>query len=95
MTITLPPEIERRLNGEASRLGVDAADYAKKLIVNALSQSPVHELALDALSKWEALNETDDPEEIARRQQEFEEFKEGMNRNRLEAGGPGAGKVYP
>jgi hypothetical protein len=55
--------------------------------------------AVDALSKWDALNETDDADddadEIARRQLEFEEFKAAMNRNRLELEGPVSRKIYP
>ena len=78
----------------AARRGLDPSQLATELIVEGLSKA-VAAKPLDALSKWEALNETDDPAEIARRQKEFEEFKEGMNRNRLEMEGPLSRKVYP
>jgi len=95
-TVPLPPEIENRLKFEASRHGLEAADYAVKLIAAALPPKPVVDQAtIDLLDRWERDNATDDPDEIARRQIEFEEFKEGMNRNRSESGGPHARKVYP
>ena len=41
------------------------------------------------------MNETTDPEEIARRQMEFEAFKIGMNRNRQDMEGATSRKIYP
>jgi hypothetical protein len=95
MTITLPSDIELRLKGEASRHGLDAADFARKLIVENLP--PVQEKqSIDALfAKWNEEDRTDDLAEIARRQQEFEEFKQAMNRNRLEMEGPDSRKPFP
>jgi hypothetical protein len=95
LTITLEPETESRLQGAASRLGVNAAEYAKKLIEDGLRKPPVDQVTIDLLDKWDREEATDDPEEIARRQKEFEEFKEAMNRNRLEMEGPLARKIYP
>jgi predicted DNA-binding protein len=95
LTINLAPETESRLQAEASRHLKAPADYARKLIEDGLAQSQTVKPALDALSKWEAMNETSDPEEIARRQVEFEEFKAGMNQNRLEMEGPTSRKIYP
>ena len=95
LTIVLPPETENRLEGEASRHGVAPADYARKLIEDGLAKRNVDQVSIDLLDKWERENATDDPEEIARRQIEFEEFKGGMNRNRLEMEGPNSRKIYP
>ena len=95
LTIILPSEIENRLTGEASRRGVAPADYARKLIEEGLAKRNVDQVSIDLLDKWERENATDDPEEIARRQIEFEEFKEGMNRNRLEMEGSNSRKIYP
>src|SRR4051812_1651666 len=98
MTITIPPELEDRLKGEASRQGLDAATYARRLIERALAAPPpavADQATLDLLDQWERDNATDDPAEIARRNEEFERFKESMNRNRLESEGPNARKVYP
>ncbi|HWE02264.1 MAG TPA: hypothetical protein VG326_07605 [Tepidisphaeraceae bacterium] len=74
----------------------EAADFAVKLIEAALRPKPVVDQAtIDLLDKWDREQATDDPKEIARRQQEVEEFKEGMNRNRLEMEGPLSRNIYP
>lgn len=93
LTITLPPNVETRLHNEARRQGIDPAEYASKLLEEALPHRD--QATIDLLNKWEAEDETDDPEEIARRQVEFEEFKAGMNRNRIESDGANARIPYP
>lgn len=97
MTITLPPEIESRLNSEAQRRGVDAETYVRDLLDRNLPhEGPFADQAtIDVLNQWEADTFTDDPEELARRQREFEEFKGAMNRNRLETEGPNARVPFP
>lgn len=95
LTIALPPETESRLKGEALRHGVDATEYARKLIEEGLAKVPADQATLDLLDKWDREQATDDPKEIARRQREVEEFKEAMNRNRLEMEGPNSRKIYP
>ncbi len=95
LTIALPPETEDRLQGEAQRRGLEPAQYARRLIEAALIETPASQSSSDALARWEAMNETDDPEEIRRRQGEFEEFRQAVNRNRLDMEGPDARKVYP
>jgi hypothetical protein len=42
LTITLPPEIESRLKCEAKRNGIDASDYASKLIAEHLPPQALH-----------------------------------------------------
>lgn len=93
LTITLRPDVENRLQDAARRQGVAPAEYANKLLEQALPHRD--QATIDLLNKWEAEDETDDPEEIARRQVEFEEFKAGMNRNRVESDGPNARIPYP
>lgn len=96
MTVTLPPELEGRVRREAERYGLDPADYAKTLIEKGLARvGPPDQATLDLLAKWDEEDRTDDPAEIQRRRREFEEFKEGMNRNRLESDGPDARIPYP
>jgi len=41
---------------------------------------------LEILDSWRLQDATDDPAEIRGAEQELAEFKEGMNRNRMEAG---------
>jgi hypothetical protein len=93
MTITLRPEIEARLQDAAERQGVEPSKYLNDFLEQTLPHPD--QATLDLLAKWEADTWTDDPEEIARRQAEFEEFKKGMNRNRIESEGPNARIPYP
>ncbi|HWE97163.1 MAG TPA: hypothetical protein VG269_24600 [Tepidisphaeraceae bacterium] len=95
LTIALPPETESRLKGEASRHGVDPTEYARKLIEDGLAKTPVDRATIDLLDKWDREQATDDPDELARRQREVEEFKATMNRNRLEMEGPNSRKLFP
>ena len=39
--------------------------------------------AIDLLNQWREEDATDDPQEIAQRQAEWQEFKQGMNENSL------------
>jgi len=95
LTISLPQEIENRLKGEASRQGMNASDYATKLLEAALVKPAVDQATIDLLDQWDREEATDDLQELAKRQQEVEEFKEAMNRNRLEMEGPQSRKIYP
>ena len=95
LTIKLPPEVEKRLQGEASRQGLAIEDYAKKLIVEHLPAEKSGQSLAELFAEWEAEDATDDPVEIARQQQEVEEFKQAMNRNRLEMEGEGSRKLFP
>jgi hypothetical protein len=95
ITIALPPDIEDRLKGEASRRGGSAQEYAQKIIIEHLPESKSNASLSDLFAEWDAEDHTDDPAEIARRNQEFEEFKEAMNRNRREMEGPGALTLFP
>lgn len=92
LTIHIPPELESRLKSEAARLGVGEEEYAKRLLAQGLAPAqPVADQAtLDLLAQWEAEDATDDPAEIARRQQEWEEFRKSMNEDSL-SGRP----IYP
>ena len=95
LTISLSPEAETCLKGEALRQGMAAADYAVKLLEAALAKPKVDQVTIDLLDKWDREQATDDPEEIAKLLSEVEEFKEAMNRNRLEMEGPQSRKIYP
>ena len=85
LTITIPPETERRLKTEAARLGVDETEFATRLIEQGLPKPRpvVDQATLDLLAKWDAEDATDDPAEIARRQGEWEEFSKSMNENSI------------
>jgi hypothetical protein len=94
MTIALPPEIEERLQGEASRCGLGVEELAAKLIAEHLSPAAGGGALGDLFARWEREDATVDPQELARRQRELAELKEAMNRNRLEMEGPDSRKPF-
>ena len=97
LIIDLPDELERRLRSEAARLGVGEVEYARRLLERSLPASPppIDQGTLDLLAQWDREDATDDANEIARRNREFQELQEAMNRNRMESGGPNARKIFP
>jgi hypothetical protein len=99
LSINIPPDAESRLKSEAERQGLEVAEYVARLVVEHLptpAAGPVRDQAtLDLLAQWDREDATDDPEEIARRERDWEELREALNRNRLESGGPNARKVFP
>jgi hypothetical protein len=98
MTIILTAETEKRLIAEASRRGIGTEQLAEQLIDAGLRKSPppsTNQRSIDILNEWEAETATTDPDEIARRQQEFEEFKRELNETRLASDGPDARVPFP
>ena len=98
MTITLSPESEKRLIAEAARRGIRADQLVAQLIDAALPtkiESMPNQSSIDILNRWEADTASDDPQEIARRQIEFEEFKRELNQTRLMTDGPDARIPFP
>ena len=51
--------------------------------------------SIDILNAWEAETATNDATEIARRQEEFDEFKRELNLTRLATDGPAARVPFP
>jgi hypothetical protein len=97
LSLDIPSDLETRLRQEAARLGVDPAEYATRVLAHHLGTSTrtgPGSLS-DLFAGWYAKDGTSDPAEIARRNQEFERFKESMNHNRADADGPGARRPYP
>jgi hypothetical protein len=95
MTITIPHDLEVRLRSEAARQGVEPERYATRLLAERLAPPQEGQSLADLFAQWTAEDHTDDPAELARRNEEFEEFKRAMNRNRRESEGPSARKIYP
>jgi len=88
VSISLPLEVEEKLQREASRRGVRAEDLAARIIADNL---PAHEATgslADLFATWEREDHTTDPQEISRREKEAEELKRALNRNREEMEGP-------
>jgi len=98
MTITLSPETETRVIAEATRRGIAADQLVEQLINSSLPIVPAsrpNQSSIDILNAWEADTATADPEEITRRQYEFEEFKREMNQTRVSTDGPEARIPFP
>lgn len=95
MTIALPEDLEKRLRSQAARLGIEPDQYAADLIARQLPPASAGQSLSDLFDQWAAEDATDDPDEIARRIAEFEEFKQEMNRSRREAEGPNARVPFP
>lgn len=105
LTVFLEPELERRLIEEASREGLDPSEYVRRIIAERLGSpsprssapglSPEAAATLKILEDWERENATADPEELARRAREGEEFMQNLARNRIEIEGPNAQWLAP
>jgi hypothetical protein len=92
LMIELDPEVEERLQQEATRHGMPVADYARHLIEEGL---PVpldkkQKATLALLQSWVDQDATDDLEEIREAEAELEAFKRAMNANRA-----GESPLYP
>jgi hypothetical protein len=94
LMIDLPQETESWLKEHAEKQGIDVVAYAKQILQGAV-QRMATDPTIALLEKWDRDDATDDPEEIARRTQEAEEFMRNMNRNRLEMEGPNSRVIYP
>jgi len=92
LLIHIPSSLEQRLKTVAAQCGLNESEYAARLIVHHLPAGGATEdrATLELLSAWDDEDETHDPQEIARRQAEWEEFRRSMNENSL-SGRP----IYP
>lgn len=91
MTVTpkLKPEVEAEAPHEATAGDAVLQEYISKLIAEAAKRQPPllspeerhrkNQAALAVLRQWDEEDKTGDPEEIACRQVELDEFKVGMN----------------
>ena len=102
LTIALSPEAQRRLSSRARSEGVDLETLATRVleaeakrVAAAGSPAKPNESTLNLLSQWDQEEQTTDAAEIARRQQELEDFMQGINRARQDCEGPGSRKIYP
>ena len=100
LMLNLTEELEIRLKSEAERRGLEASELARQLVeaglqVDVQLQKKLNQSTLDLLSKWDSVDATAGPEELARRNREVEEFRAAMNRNRIETEGPNARTPFP
>jgi hypothetical protein len=95
ISIALPLELESRLKGEALRQGLATEEYVTKLIVENLPPAQGNETIGELFAQWNAQDGTIDPDEIVKRNEEVEKFKQALNRNRVEMEGAGARRLFP
>ena len=95
MNISLPSDLESRLKNEASRHGVGAEEYARQVLIEHLPPLNGGVSLAELFAQWETEDASSDPREIARRNQETEEFKQAMNHNRKDIEGPDSRRLFP
>ena len=91
LTLDLPPEVEAALAEDARRKGTTPTemileDLRERYVPAqeaALVSPPARNPMLDLFAQWAAEDATDDPEEIARRNREWEETKANLEANRF------------
>ena len=88
VSISLPSEVEQKLQREAARRGLRMEDLAARLITENLPSQETAGSLTDLFAQWESEDRTSDPAEIARRQAEAAELMQALNRNRQEMEGP-------
>ncbi len=88
ITLNLKPEVESVFTRKATAEGKPLPEYIEDLLEETVKQEPLvysqeqlakNQAAIAMLERWDQEDETDDPEEIARRQADWEEFRKGMN----------------
>jgi hypothetical protein len=95
VVLELTDEEERRVRARADAQGRPVVEFVRGLIDQAVLAPPEsgsRNSTAELFAAWEAEDGTDDPEELRRREAEFEEFKANMNANRALEGRP---PVYP
>jgi len=98
LTINIDPELESRLQEQAHRQGVDAPEYARLLIQQGLERpraAPPNRATLELLAQWDREDQTSDPAEIARREEELQEIKRSLNENRTSGRKPFPSHAFP
>lgn len=93
VTLDLRPEVEAEVTRRAEAQGVALSEQIDRLVAEAIRRQPPimplsdkaqmekNRAAIEMLNQWDIEDETNDPDEISRRQAEWEEFKKGMNQN--------------
>ncbi len=84
LTLELPPEVEGALAEEARREGTTPEQLVLKDLRRRYQvPEPRPDTMLELFAKWEAEDATDDPDELARRNQEWETTKAALESNRF------------
>ena len=93
MTVTSQqrPKTEAEASRPTPTAGLTLQERIDTMIAEAVKNAPPslsveeqrkkNQAAIEMLNQWDEEDKTDDPEEIARRVADWEEFKKGMNEN--------------
>lgn len=81
--IKLTPEEETRLRAVANSRGIGIEDMARHLISRQLPPTGSKDPTLTLLEEWDREDATEDAREIAARQREWHEFREGTGSSGL------------
>ena len=92
LRLELTAEDEVRLVTAARERGLDVEECARQLLRQQMPPLAPGDATKALFAAWDAEDETDDPEEIAARNHEWEEFKANVNAARAAAG---ARLIYP
>jgi predicted transcriptional regulator len=92
LTIQVDGQLEQRLKQAAANRGAAPQAIAQQLLDESLPKSNAATLAI--LAEWESRNATSEPAELRRRQEEGETLMEGLDRNRTQAEGTAARKLW-
>ena len=91
VTLELKPEVEAEVTRQAEAQGVALSEQIDRLVAEAIHRQPTfaplsaevqrekNRAAQAVLRQWREEDKTDDPEVIARRQAELDEFKAALN----------------
>jgi predicted DNA-binding protein len=85
LMIDLSPEVQTRLQQEATRRGINKEEYARQLIETHLPDAEGTALS-NLMQSWIEEDATDDPEELERREAEWQELKDNLNAHRAATG---------
>jgi len=80
LTIEFPPDVETRLGQVAQARGIEPDVYVRQVVEDSLP-APGYGAILELFAAWEAEDATDDPDELAARQAEWEELKANLEAN--------------
>lgn len=80
LTLELEPELDSHLRAIAQADGVSVEQYLRRLIADTV-HSGSGKSAVMLLQRWEREDATEDAEEIARRERDWEAFQESLNRS--------------
>jgi predicted transcriptional regulator len=93
LTISVDGQLETRLKRAAAATGADPETVARQVLETNLPADNSATLAL--LDRWDAEDAVVAPAERERDRQETEELMRNLDRNRTDAEGPSARRLWP